>query len=354
MTDINYDLLINKLTEKGVCKFVSRYEIEDFKCPSKKDLKEKIRELTGENSLFEFIPQKQFLQFYKDTEEAGQKHFFFYHFDNLENYWDDIENFKRVCINEKDREFHTAQDDEWYFYENDDEIVFKLTSIKKVYQHNSNLDDNTREDSDGIFIKGYNVFSIHNILFYRFMKSEKAVIIGLDKYSDFDTESDIRRKIEDNFRLIVANDDVYGQLEPLIDSDTIENLLTLPNTISVYIKNTVDDRLKSTMKAEKADIDRILRDINVNELYDINEVKRKNPSFDIKAHPTYLAEQEKSIEEKLSTNVDYTMIWWFSRDNYNAKADCFQFKINTDTSSITTFAPSITKQEFEDVIREII
>ncbi|MDO9207339.1 MAG: hypothetical protein Q7T91_03705 [Sulfuricurvum sp.] len=350
MAEINYDLLINKLTEKGVCKFVSRFEIDGFKCPTKKELKEKIKELTGKNSLFTFIPEKEFLRFYKDTEEAGQKHFFFYRFEQLSNYLNSIEDFKRVCTKEDDREFHTAEDDEWYYYENNDEIVFKLTSIKKVYQHNKYLD----EESDTIFKKGYNVFDIHNILFFRFIKSENTLIIGLDKYSDFDTEADIRKKIQDKFRLIVASDEAYGLLEPLIDSDTIENLLTLPNTISVYIKNTVDDRLKSTMKAEKADIERILKDININELYDINEVKRKNPSFDIKAHPTYLAEQEKSIEAKLSTNVDYTMIWWFSRDNYNAKADCFQFKINTDTSSIVTFASSITKQEFEDVIREII
>lgn len=350
MKNINYDLLINKLTEKGVCKFVSRFEIDGFKCPTKKELKEKIKQLTGENSLFTFIPEEQFLQFYKDTEEAGQKHFFFYKFENIDEYWKDIENFKRVCAREDNREFHAVEDDEWYYYENDDEIVFKLTSIKKVYQHNKQLD----EETDTVFRKGYDVFEIHNILFYRFLKNEKTVLIGFDKYSDFDTDADIRKKIQDKFRLIVANNNVYGQLEPLINHDTIENLLTLPNTISIYIKNTVDDRMKSTMKAEKANIDKILRDINVNELYDIHEVKRKNPSFDIKTHPTYLAEQEKSIEEKLSTNVDYTMIWWFTRDNYNAKADCFQFKINTDNSSIVTFAPSITKQEFEDVIREII
>jgi len=354
MEYINYDLLINKLTEKGVCKFVSRYDIEGFKCPTKKEMKEKLRELTGENTLFEFIPQKQFLQFYKDTEEAGQKHFFFYNFEQMDDYWNDIESFKRVCQNEEDREFHTAEDDEWYYSETEDELIFKLTSIKKVYQHNTILDDRTKEETDGIFTKGYNVFSIHNILFYRFNKTDKSLIIGLDKYSDFDTEADTRKKIEEKFRLIVANDDAYGQLEPLIDNDIIENLLSLPNTISVYIKNTVDDRMKSTMKAEKADIDKILKDINVNELYDINDVKKKNPSFDIKTHPTYLVEKKASFENTLSTSVDYTMIWWFSRDNYNAKADCFQFKINAESSLITTFAPSITKQEFEDVIREII
>ncbi len=354
MAEINYELLLNKLTEKGVCKFVSRYEIDNFKCPTKRELKEKIKELTGENSLFTFIPQKQFLQFYKDTEEAGQKHFFFYRFGQIDKYIDAIHKFKKQCTNEDDRKFHTAVDDEWYYYEKNDEIIFKLTSIKKVYQHNKALDDTTREDTEGIFVKGYNVFSIHNVLFFRFILSENALVIGIDKYSDFDTEADIRKKIQDKFRYITASDEAFGTLEPLIDTSTIENLLTLPNTISVYIRNTVDDRLKSTMKAEKADIDRILRDINVNELYDVNEVKRKNPSFDIKTHPTYLAEQEKSIKEELVTNIDYTKIWWFSRDNINAKADCFEFKINVDNSSITTFAPSITKQEFDNVIWEII
>lgn len=350
MKKINYELLLNKLTEKGVCKFVSRYEIDDFKCPSKKELKEKIRELTGENSLFTFIPQDQFLEFYKDTEEAGQKHFFFYTFEQLDKYIDAINEFKRQCINEKDREFTTAVDDEWYYYEKDDEIVFKLTSIKKVYQHNKDLD----EEAETVYKKGYNVFSIHNILFFKFILSENTLVVGTDKYSDFDTESDIRKKIQDKFRYITASDEAFDTLEPLIDNTTVENLLTLPNTISVYIKNTVDDRLKSTMKAEKADIDRILKDINVNELYDVNEVKSKNPSFDIKTHPTYAAELKESWAGNLTTNIDYSKIWWFSRDNIYAKADCFEFKINVDNSSITTFAPSITKWEFDNVIWEII
>jgi hypothetical protein len=351
MKEINYRLLVDKLTVKGVCKFISRFDLENVKCPTKSEMIEILKELTGENSLFSFIPKKHFLNFYKDTEEAGQKYFYFYQFDQIDNFWKDILNWKRASTNELDREFYTADDEKWYYTETEDEIVYKLTSIKKVYKHNS--DDHSREATDGIFTKNYDVFNIHNILFFRFIKSKNMVIIGVDKYSDLDTDADIKRKIKDKFRLIVANDDAYGSLESSINSDIINDLLTLPNTISVHIKNTVDGTMKSTMKAEKAEIEQILKDINSG-LYNINEVKTNNPTFDIKTHPTYLAEQEKSFEGKLSTTIDNTTIWWFCKDNYNAKADCFQFKIDETTSSIITFASSITKQEFEDVIREII
>ncbi len=346
--EVNYELLTNKLSDKGMCKFVNLYDIEDLKCPTKKEMQEKIRELTGEGRLFGSIPLQDFIGFYKDTEEAGQKHFYFYVFNDLEKYWENIQNFKTQCVPEDKRKFNTVQDNEWFFHEDNESTTFKVTSIKKIYQHNKDLDYDSKE---GRFYKGFNVYDIHNIMFFRFIKSKNIVIIGIDKYSDLDREGDIKRKIFDAFDLICGTQNVHFLLEGLIDSERIENLLSMPNAISSKIKNTIDKTKQSYMKATRADAEKILKDLEAAK-YGLDQVKEKNSEFDIKTHPTYLAEQEYSFKDKLTIDIFNTEIYWFTHKYKDI--DWFRFSIDTQDSKITTYSPSITKQEFEDVILQII
>lgn len=347
LKDINTDLIFNKLTEKGICKFIGLYDIDGEKSCDKNKLKKLVTTSMGEGSLFELIPLEKFIKFYRDTEEAGQKHFYFYKFDISESIIEQINDFKTKCINENDREFKTALEDEWFYHENDDEITFKLINIKEVYQHDKTLDTPVQ---DGKFFRGYIVKTIQNVLFFRFNKKKNLVLIGIDKYSDLDTPSDIRNKIKDNFELI-CGENSSGLLEDFLNTDIVENLLAVPNAISTNIKNEINNHKKSAMFAKNVDILKILTDIDQG-LYAIDQVKVKNPDFDIKTHPTYQAEQSKKYQDDIQIDINNTQIYWFT--HFYKRADYFRMKISTVDSSITTYSSSITKEEFEDVILQII
>lgn len=193
MKNLDMDLIFNKLTEKGICKFVSLYNLDGQKSCNKETLKKFVKESMGENSLFEFIPEEKFLEYYRNTEEAGQKHFYFYKLDMNENILQNINHFKNFTTNENDRNFKTINnDDEWFYSEKNDELTFKLVNVKEVYQYDKTLDNN---DKIGFYFKGYRVKTIQNVLFFRFLLKDNKVIIGIDKYSDLDTPSDIRKKL---------------------------------------------------------------------------------------------------------------------------------------------------------------
>ena len=51
-----------------------------------------------------------------------------------------MDGFSKKCIDENNREFSTAKNNEWYINKNSDEITFKLINVKEVYQHNKSLD----------------------------------------------------------------------------------------------------------------------------------------------------------------------------------------------------------------------
>lgn len=347
MKNLDMDLIFNKLTEKGICKFVSLYNLDGQKSCNKESLKKFVKESMGENSLFKFIPEEKFLEYYRNTEEAGQKHFYFYRLDMNENILQNINHFKNFTTNENDRNFKTINnDDEWFYSEKNGELTFKLVNVKEVYQYDKTLDRNDK----GLYFKGYHVKTIQNVLFFRFLLKDNKVIIGIDKYSDLDTPSDIRKKIISNFNLICGKNSYYD-LNNLLNNDSIENLLIVPNAISTQIKNEINSHKKSAMYAKSADLDKILRDLD-NGTYRLDQVKIKNPDFDIKTHPTYLAEQSKMYDDDLQIDIENTQIYWFTHQY--KKSDYFRLKINTIDSCITTYSPSISKEEFEDVILQVI
>ena len=346
--NIDMELIFNKLTEKGICKFVSLYDLDGEIACNKDDLKKRVRESMGENTLFESIPMDKFIQYYQNTEEAGQKHFYFYNLEISDAILENIKHFMDSQNNENDREFDTAKDDEWFYREENDEITCKLVSIKEVYQYDNKLNKPVK---NGIFYKAYHVKTIQNILFFRFYLKENKVVIGIDKYSDLDTPTDITKKIISSFEFICGKNS-HLQLENLLDNDLIENLLTVPNAISTNIRNEINQHKKSAMYAKHTDLNKILNDLD-NGVYTLEQVKAKNPDFDIKTHPTYIAEQSKMYDDdNLQIDIENTQIYWFTHQY--KKSDYFRIKINTVDSSITTFSPSISKTEFDDVILQII
>lgn len=345
MANINYELMANKLSGKGICKFVNLYDIEDLKCGTKQEMVEQVKSLTGENRLFDTIKQEDFIKYYLDTEEAGQKYFYFYEFDITDTIKENIESFIKNSIDEKEREFSTPMEEEWYFQNNDEEIILKLINIKEIYKHNKD------ERKSGQYHKIYNIFEIQNVLFFRFFITKNKVLIGIDKYSDLDTLNDIRKKIMYNFDLICGEKSSH-LLEGIIDTETIEKLIFLPNVISSKIRNDINSNKQSAMYAKRADMQKIVNEIN-SKKYNINQVKLNNPDYDIRTHPTYLAEQSrKYTDDSLEIDINNTEIYWFSHEY--KKADYFRLKISSADSSITTYTPSISKVEFEDVVRKII
>ena len=347
--NINYELLANKLSGKGICKFVNLYDVDNLKCKSKQEMVEQIKSLTGDDRLFGSIDVQTFIDYYLETEEAGQKHFYFHSIELSEKIKKHIHDFMSKCINENSRTFETAKEDIWYFNKSDNEITFKLINIKEVYQHNKDLDvDNSNE---GKFYRGYNVFKIQNILFFRFFMDKNKVIIGIDKYSDLDTFAEIKKKINDSFEEI-CGDKTSDTLGGLIDTSVIEKIIFLPNVLSSKIKNDINDNKQSAMYAKKPDFQKMVGEIN-DKQYTCKQVKSKNPDYDIRTHPTYLAEQARSYEDgSLKIDINNTELYWFT--HCYKKADCFRVKINSIDSSITTYAPSLTKEEFKDVIYQII
>jgi len=343
-SDINTSLIFNKLTEKCICKFVSLYEINEFSSCSKDEFRKKLHVLMGENALFETIPFDKFIEFYIKTELAGQKHFYFYKFEIDENILNRLNEFKQYCINEEKRDFKTSSDEEWYYIEKENEIIFKYITLKEIYTH---LED-TREENK--LHKIYEIKTIHNILFFRFLLDKNIVIIGIDKYSALDTEKDIRKNISDKFDLICEKDS-YKTLEGLLDNQVAEKLLYLDNVLVSNIKNEINQTKKSAMHAKYADIQKVLDDINKN-LYSVNQVKIKNPDLDILSHPTFEAEQSKKYLDGIEVDIQNIQAYWFSK-KYK-KADVFRIKIDIVNSTITTFSPSITQEEFEDVISQIV
>jgi hypothetical protein len=347
LKDINMELIFNKLTEKGICKFISLYDIDGKIACNKEALKKLVRESMGEDTLFESIPMEKFIQYYQNTEEAGQKNFYFYHLEINDTILENIEHFKSLHTNEDERKFNTAQDNEWFYREKNDEITCKQISIKQVYQYDNTLN---KPIENGIFYKAYHVKTIQNILFIRFYLKINKVVIGIDKYSDLDTYTDIKKKVIDSFELICGKDS-HLQLENLLDNDTIENLLNVPNAISTNIRNEINQHKKSAMFAKHADLSKILNDLD-NGVYSLEHVKSKNPDFDIKAHPTYIAEQSKIYDDDLQVDIENTQIYWFTHQY--KKSDYFRIKINTVDSSITTYSPSISKEEFDNVVLQVI
>ncbi len=343
--NINYELLANKLSAKGICKFINLYDVKDLKCINKQEMVEKIKSLTSDDRLFDSIKLQDFINYYLATEEAGQKHFYFYSFEITDTIKQSIKDFIDNCLDEKNREFKTAKDEKWYYNKTDNEIILKLINIKEIYQHNKDELINHK------FHKIYDIFKIQNVLFFRFFLDKNKVIIGIDKYSDLDTLSDIRKKIFDNFEKICGKNS-SNDLEGLINTNIIEKLIFLPNVISSKIKNDINNNKQSAMYAKKADFLKILDEID-NKKYTVEKVKVKNPDYDIRTHPTYLAEQSRKYEDSsLEIDINNTEIYWFT--HLYKKADYFRLRVSSIDSSLTTYSTSISKKEFEDVIRQII
>jgi hypothetical protein len=346
--EIDYNLIVNKLTEKGICKFFDSQNIKSEKCPTKQDLKDRIAKLTSsENSLFQFVDNKDLIEFYLKTEEAGQKHFYFYEFEMTQEVESRIESFKKECSNDTKREFNTTKNEEWFFREEKSEITFKLLTIKKTYRHNKDLD---KEDNNKFF-KGYDVFEIQNVLFFRFFKDINRVLIGIDKHSDLDREKDIQNRILENFNKICGEDQNFN-LENILDDEIIEELMYLPNVLISKIKNDVNQTKQSSMYAKRVDVEKVLEAVN-KKTYHVDEIKAKNPDYDIRTHPTYLAERNRKYEDDtLEVDINGLEIYWFS--HLYSKADYFRVRLSSIDSSIVTYSSSITKEEIEDVIQKII
>ena len=341
----NMEIVYNKLSKKGLCKFISLYS-EDIKIDCSKN-KDEIRKELEKLFYNQQNIYNNFIKFYLDTEEAGQKHFYFYNFNIAEvNHISMIE-FLQNIENEEDRTFTLDNQEQWYYKKTEDEILIKYIEIKKTYIHDKELD---REDKDSFF-KGYRIIHIPNILFFKIFLKIQKILIGIDKYSELDSKKDIEDKINKIFDSIFGKNS-HKTLESIIDKNTIEDFIFEQNTISSKIDNDINQDKKSVLYAKKGDLDKILKDLSSLK-YRVDDVKLHNSDLDIKTHPTYLAEQSRKYDDSsLEIDVNSSEIYWFTH-KYK-KPDYFRIKINSVDSTIITYSPSITKRELEDVIYKII
>lgn len=342
----NYKLnyIYNKLSKKGLCKYIGLYIDNNINCSKNKDeiIKELEELFNKEQKIYD-----NFIKFYLDTEEAGQKIFYFYKFEFSELVEKNIEKFLKSITDEANRKFDIKSDGEYFYKKTDNEILIKYIEVKKSYIHDRFLD---KEDEHSFF-KGYRIVEIPNILSFRFFLDKNKVLIGIDKHSELDSKKDIESKIDSLFEDICGENSVEN-LEGLIGTDIINDFLFEQNVISYKIDNEINHDKKSILYAKKGDLDKILNDISSLK-YSIDEVKIYNPDYDIKTHPTYLAEQSRIFEDSsLNINIDIAEIYWFSY-KYK-KPDYFRIKINCTDSSLVTYSPSITNMELEDVIYKII
>lgn len=330
--------IFNKMTVNSFRYFIDRHGVKLKTSVSKEDYKNNLREqFLGTPSLL-----RDFEQFYLSTEEAGKKHFFLYRFDNNASIQRSIDSYRNRCVPETQRVFDPSAEDEKVFYsQEDNSITFKFLKIRKIYEF---MGENT---SDTELVKKYSISIIHHVSFVKFDFSLNTIIAGIDSIGELISSADYEKEANQKIKLI--SKDI--SLSSVVTSDHIAKFMNYPNCLVWSLKNQIANTDQATFKKRRADIDDILSDLRHGK-YKINEIKIKNPDYDIKTHLLYEASLAKSISDDFELMNDSVEFFYFT--DATGKISCFRIKIDVVNSSIITYAESIAKEEIADVLQRVI
>jgi len=279
-----------------------------------------------------------------DTEEAGRKHFYFYKANLNQDIKDILDSKNKTLFNENQREFDPIKENEKIFYNVENNIYkYKFITIRKTYFHQEDKEDGN------ILTKIYQIKNIHHIVLIMFDFEKKEIITGIDTYGLLLKSDDLKNEIDTKIKFLTT-ENLVDNLDDLLNSKHIEKLMNLQNCLSFYLNNNDDNTDEAIFKKRKANIDLILSDLKKDK-YNFNEIKEKNPNFDMKTHKQYIAGLEKSIDFDFEITNNNAEFYYFTKKS--GVISNFRFKINIKSNSLVTFSDSITKEEIWDVLQRI-
>ena len=340
---MDYSTIFNKMTKDTFDKFVEINSIELSKGNTKEDYKKNLEKFFEEN------PQSEidFQNFYKRLEVAGRKHFYLYKLtDNVITYKELIELIKNIP-DESTRTFDPVRDNNKIYKNiNNNVVTVKKFQIRQSY---SFMNDNIEKEQDEEFLtKKYKITKVHYVIFATFDFKNKRIICG------YDSCGDLSDKRKDDKELFAFLEKIVGRevkYESILTSEHIDSLRHLPNCLAYSISNKANNYDYAKFKKSKANFEDIKKDL-IQEKYKINQIKEKNPDFDIQTNPLYTAGLSSAIENEFSLENDSFEFYYFT--DITGKVYYFRMRFDVVESSIITFSESITKEELQDVFKQII
>lgn len=139
--------------------------------------------------------------------------------------------------------------------------------------------------------------------------------------------------------------------ESLLTSEHIDALKYLPNCLAYSISNKANNFDFANFKKSKANFEEIKKDL-VQGKYSLEKIKENNPDFDLQTNVLYTAGLSTAIEKDLSLINDNFEFYYFT--DITDKVYYFRIRFDVIESSIITFSESITKEELQDVFKQII
>lgn len=338
---LDYTPIFNKMTIETFDKFIEKHRLKCRKGNNKEEYQNGLLELF-QNDLY---AESQFQEFYEQLEEAGRKHYFLFKFREKDHIQENVEASIIQYEDEKTRTFDPIKDDgKTYFRKEENFYIFKQFHIKKIFKFREEKEN--REETE--YTRHYAVVKIHFVMFVQIDFAEKIIVCGHDAYGDLENKQERRKELFDFLKSIIGNVD---ELESVLTSDRIEDLIVLPNCLSYSIRNTAKIHDIATFKKDRADYEQIKKDLKAGN-YRIDEIKDKNPDFDLKTNVLYNAGLEASYDSNFSLSNDCFEFFYFT--NASGLISYFKIKFDTRCSSIVTYSDSITKRELWDVFGRIV
>ena len=340
---MDYEPVFNKLTSESFIKFAEIERLDLPKRGTKADLQTSLEEFFSADPDIE----SRFQQFYRETEEAGRKHFFLYKY----HFPPDVqEGLHQRCLaefeDESSRTFDPQRDNgKTYFAVSESRLVVKQIKIKKTLRF---IGEN---ESDGRLIREFRIIVIHFIQFWEFDFKRSRIICGFDAYGDSSLLG--RRQMEKELLAFLDNlmGPDFASLENLITSEHIEHLRFLPNCLVDILANQATVQDSAVFRKPRADFNRILSELR-QERYKISEIKEKNPSFDVQTNMLFEAGVASALDNNINLANNRADFCYFTRAG--GTTNYFRFRIDAVKSQFITYSSSITKRELWDVFGRII
>ncbi|MDY2844476.1 MAG: hypothetical protein SOT81_10935 [Treponema sp.] len=336
---MNYSIIFNKMTKDAFDKFIEINSLKSLKGVNKDDYKEKFIKY------FEANPHAEidFQNFYKRLEEAGRKHFYLFKLDSEQIKYKNL--IDSICNipSEDTRCFDPEQDNQKLYKRVEDNfILVKKIQIRKSYTF---LGDEIKKD---FLTKKYQISKVHYITFVNFDFKNKRIICGYDSCGDY---SDKRKDDKELFEFLETVIGKQVKFESLLTSEHIDTLKYLPNCLAYSISNKANSFDFANFKKSKANFEDIKRDL-VQQKYSLKQIKENNPDFDLHTNILYTAGLSKAIDDDFSLTNDNFEFYYFT--DVTGKVFYFRMRFDVVESSIITFSESITKEELQDVFKQII
>lgn len=340
---MDYSTIFNKMTKETFDKFIEINSINLTKGNTKEEYKKNLEKFFEDNPETELV----FQNFYKRLEEAGRKHFYLYKLhDDIITYKELLESLKDYS-DEKTRTFDPVKDNnKIYKNVNDTLVTVKKFQIRESY---TLVGNNIEKEEEGEFLnKRYKITKVHYVIFATFDFKNKRIICGYDSCGDLSDKRKDDKELLDFLEEIIGKEVKY---ESLLTSEHIDSLKHLPNCLAYSISNKANNYDYAKFKKSKANFEDIKKDL-IQEKYKINQIKEKNPDFDLQTNLLYTAGLSSAIENDFSLKNDSFEFYYFT--DITGKVYYFRMRFDVVESSIITFSESITKEELQDVFKQII